>query len=63
MNDFFNLWPRITQRLLAVGGAAHSGAADPLASVFGNAKELEFDILGIQTRIIRNLTLLVFRRA
>jgi hypothetical protein len=26
--------------LLAVGGAAHSGAADPLASVFGNAKVL-----------------------
>jgi hypothetical protein len=41
MNNFFvNLWPRITQRLLAVGGAAHSGASDPLASVFGNAKEL-----------------------
>ena len=48
---FLNLWPRITQRLLAVGGAAHSGAVDPLASVFGNAIRAG------------NLTFLMFRRA
>jgi hypothetical protein len=31
---FFNLWPRSTQRFLAIGGTAHSIAADRMASAF-----------------------------